>query len=266
MIRNILLILSVLSIPNLALSQGKNKIMLNNVKMSVINNKIIINYDIQNSLPDSLHSIGLSFISSDNNIILPENLSGDIGNGITGDEGKLIRWDITKEFDNLNYGLKPYMYLDGSSTLKIPKGGPEKMFLSVLVPGLGDYFVANTREMKFKPYLRFASVAGFMILGYTSGDYRWTDYNESTILRRTYEYNEGWVTHQEKVLLAGDTHYKYFRHDAEIFYTLGAAIWIADIFWVLNKGYNNKLLNTSMQNSNISISPTPGGAALTLTF
>ena len=158
------------------------------------------------------------------------------------------------------------MYIDGTSTSKIPKGGPEKMFFSLLVPGLGDYFVANSREMKFKPYMRLASVAGFLVLGYGASNDRWVEYNESIIIRREYVYGQGWIQKEETIRLAGDTNYKYFKHDAEILYTLGAAIWLADVFWVLNKGYHNKILNTSMKNSSMTLSPTPGGAALTITF
>ncbi len=247
-------------------AQSKDNSSLKNIRMRVRDNKILIDYDILNTTPDSLHSIGLSFISSDNEILVPELLSGDIGTGVQGGPGKTIIWDITEEFETLNNGLKPYMYIDGTSNSKIPKGGPEKMFLSLLIPGLGDYFVAHSREMKFKPYMRLASVAGFIALGYGAGNDRWVEYNESIIIKREYEYGVGWIQKEETIKLAGDTHYKYFKHDAEIFYTLGAAIWLADVFWVLNKGYHNNILNTSMKNSSMSLSPTQGGAALTITF
>lgn len=247
-------------------AQSKNGAVIENLKLSVKDNDIILSYDILKSSPDSLHNINLSFITSDNYIIVPELIYGDIGEGIPGGTGKTIRWKYSAEYDKLNNGIKPYMILDGLTTEKIPKGGPEKMFLSLLIPGLGDYFVADSRKMVIKPYLRFAAVGAFFAFGHTSQKDRWVEYNESIIIRTEYVYGIGWTTREETITLAGDTHYKYFKHDSEIFYTLGAAIWLADVFWVLNKGHNNSILNKSMKNSTLNINPSPGGASITLTF
>ena len=247
-------------------AQSKDNAVIKNLRLGVKDNDIIVSYDIEGSSPDTLHSINLSFITSDNDVIVPELVYGDIGEDIPGGSGKTIRWKYSAEYDKLNKGIKPYMIIDGVTSEKIPRGGPEKMFLSMLIPGLGDYFVADTRKMVFKPYIRLASVGTFIALGYNSQRDRWVDYYESTVIRTEYVHGIGWTTREETISLAGDTHYKYFKHDSEIFYTLGAAIWLADVFWVLNKGHNNSLLQKSLKNSTLNFSPSPGGAALTLTF
>lgn len=260
----IILIIQIL-LPSMAAGQdAANRI--ENIRLSVVNNRIRIEYDITGLQDDTIHNIKLSFITRENEVMVPGKLSGDIGDGVTSGNGKAIYWDYTADMDDFNTGLRPYIIIDGTGSTESIKGGPENMFLSLLLPGLGDYFVASPRDMKFKPYLRTISSAAMLGIGYYAASKRYTDTFESTVTRRFWTPETGpyWV--EEKVILQGDTHYRFFKHDAEIFYTVGAAIWITDILWVLNKGYQNSILSKSLQNSNLNLDIVPGGAALTLTF
>ncbi|MEN8158329.1 MAG: hypothetical protein ABFS10_15355, partial [Bacteroidota bacterium] len=65
----------------------------------------------------------------------------------------------------------------------------------------------------------------------------------------------------------GDIQYKWFKGDAELLIGLGAAIWAADVIWVLAKGSNNvKFLKASYKGSQFQLGYLPGGAGLRYSF
>jgi len=254
-------------------SQERSRAMIRNVQMEVVDNKVRIYYDIVNSHPELIHRIDFKFITQDSRFVSPYQLSGDVGEGVSPGMHKMIEWDITQDMNNLSAKIKPKLYLDGLSAESEIGGGPSNALLSMLVPGLGDYFVADYRYLKFKPYYRTASSLGLIGLGLYAGHmrYRADGYYETWVRwERIYHspaVGGGWdweyVTHE--TWREGDLQYWLFKNDAETLITAGALIWVADVIWVTAMGSSNKRLKQSLESSNYSLDYLPGGLSLTFT-
>lgn len=104
-------------------------------------------------------------------------------------------------------------------------GGPSNMFLSLLVPGLGDKNVTGGK----KSGLRTACWSyGFILSGI--GCKVWSNS----------EYNQYQLAKEQTSI---DSHYDLANTLNKSFYILtatGALIWLYDIIWVANKGFQNK--------------------------
>ena len=244
-----------------------------NIDISIDQNKAIIHFDIKSRIPGSVHQVDLKFLDEDYHLVLPELLTGDIGSNISNEPDRRIEWDITNDVQLLGSNITPVLFIDGASKQYSNTGGPRNALLSILLPGLGDYFVADRRMMTFKPYMRTLSSLGLIGLGIWAGEQRYYaegEYQTYFHLTRVpndhgpgYHYEE--APYQKYV--EGDLQYQFFKGDKEVFIALGAAIWAADILWVLAKGSNNvKFINATSKGSNFNLGYVPGGAALQFSY
>jgi hypothetical protein len=212
-----------------------------NIDLEVVNNEVLINYDILNSMDSSEHRIDLIFVDDTYEIIKPQTVRGDIGNNIQTGRRKTIRWNIMNDMTAMPKQMKPKIFLDYH---KQPTGGKGNAFLSLLIPGLGDYFVESTSDIKFKPYLRTISTLGFMGLGYKAGKERKIVKLYSEDYPSTYDGRQ--TDERNQVVHGYNTDYWLFKHDQEIFYALGATLWLYDIIWVYGKGIINEKHNNKI--------------------
>lgn len=244
-----------------------------NIDITIDQNKAIIHYDIKGRIPGSVHQVDLIFLDEDFQLVHPELLTGDIGSNISKEPDRRIEWDISNDIQLLGSNITPVILIDGISKQCSNTGGPSNTLLSILLPGLGDYFVADSRMMTFKPYMRTISSLGLIALGFWSGEQRYHAEGEyQTFIRLTrvtndfgigYYYEE---TFYEKYV-EGDLQYQFFKGDKEVFIALGAAIWAIDILWVLAKGSNNvRYINAITKESNFNLGYVPGGAALQFSY
>ena len=252
----------------------KPKPRVENIRMDFESNRFEIKYDIAGSDSDSVHQIDLYVIDNVGKVVFPDSLKGDIGPDISAGKNKKIVWDIYREYDVVYGNFIPRIVLDGSEKYGI-KGGPSNAFLSVLVPGLGDYFVADHRKMKIKPYYKTAFTLTFMGLGLAAGNNRnhVPDvmgapgyYQEYLMLPDgkhiwVEEYREDWIEEP------GYTEYWLFPYDSELFFGVGLAVWMLDVIWVAREGAKNKKVKEKIFN-NLTMVPTRQGMALSykLTF
>jgi hypothetical protein len=246
------------------IAQNK-KLKIDNVEINVVNNKVQIFYDIKNSIKD-YHEVKLNFVNENFNPVFPYALSGDIGDSIAPGEGKMILWDISQDLPSLDSEIRPNVIVDSKQSLGFNGKGPEYALASLVVPGLGDYFVADLNDIKFKPYFRTASVYGFIALGVIAHNKRWKEPDKVTLYNVT-----GWRSSgsseelwEERVYEVGKTHFWLFPGDSEIFLGAAAAIWIGDILWVAARGKVNKKLKDSLPD--FSLSQIPGGATFNLSY
>ena len=144
-----------------------------NVEIEIQQNKALIHYDIKSSSAGSLHSVNLNFIDDYYNIVKPVSLAGDVGSNVVSGSDKTIEWDIKNDFQLLRSKIQPVIFVDGLSKEFNSRGGPTNALLSVIMPGLGDYFVADHRLMHFKPYFRTISSLGLIGLGIYAGNQRY---------------------------------------------------------------------------------------------
>jgi len=250
----------------------KHKPHIENIRLDFDSNRFEIEYDITNSESNHLHQIDFYVIDNIGNVIFPDSLRGDIGKAVLPGRDKKIIWDIYSEYDVVHGSFDPRIVLDGSEKRAI-KGGPSYAFLSVLVPGLGDYFVADYRKMKIKPYYKTAFTYSFVGLGIAAlanrthipdkmGEPGW--YREFIPLddgKRIWieVYRQNWIEEP------GYTEYWLFRYDAEFFLGVGIAAWLVDVIWVARTGTKNKKVKTEIFN-NLTLFPVRDGMALSFTY
>lgn len=237
-----------------------------NIGISVESNTALISYELpaRKNLTD--HLVQLSFIDEQNNLIIPSSLSGDVGAGISTGPDKLIRWDLTHDYRQLESMITPVIFVDGLSRQYSNTGGARNALLSMLLPGLGDYFVANHRVMTFKPYLRTLSSLGLIGFGIYAGNQRYRAEGEyQTFLKPNSWRYEGDDRFFEKYV-EGEMQYYWFKGDKELFIALGASIWLADVVWVFAKGTNNeKFMRATRTGSGLNLGYVPGGLIIQYT-
>lgn len=229
-----------------------NRMAIENIHLDVVNNKIMVNYDLISQDTNKSYDIELRFATDKHDIIIPYWTSGDVGENIRPGINKSVVWEISKDLPYLRYQLFPMVVTDLNNGQKRYDGGPGNALMSLLVPGLGDHRVADPRSMKFKPLYRTASAYGLVFLGAYSLSQRYQEPDKTTL-------DNGRIMTYGK----GDIHYRFFKWDAELFFLAGVTIWVYDIIWVISKGTINKKLQRSINNHSISLNYLPQGAGLT---
>lgn len=183
---------------------------------------IIVNYNISGSLPKEHMTIELRFMTENNEIIIPKTVTGDVGTRLFGDGMKTIQWDIVADKAVLSGNIKASVTIKSS---KILYGGPSNAFLSVVVPGLGGYFVEPN---KTRAVITTISTLG--LLGYgISQKHKANDYYD--------QYNASDIPSEIESLYnqANEANHKFY-----IATGIAAGIWAFDIIWVAVKGFQNQ--------------------------
>ncbi|OFX22512.1 MAG: hypothetical protein A2041_07885 [Bacteroidetes bacterium GWA2_31_9b] len=197
-----------------------------NINLYYKDQKAIINYDLKDFKPNKNHNIELFFVDDNFNVKVPKKLFGDFGDSISTGKNKQIQWALFEDNINIANTLKPVILVDG-----LNKGGSNNIILSILVPGLGDYFVENPRNMIYKPYLRTLTVIGALTLGYIA------DQNRVKLVWKKWDSKIN-----DEVGYLYDNDYWLFSFDKEIFYFVGISVWLMDVIWVYAKGNENEKL------------------------
>ena len=204
-----------------------------NVNLDIKNNKVYISYDL---IGDDVNNnnVELFFIDDRYTIKVPKKLDGDFGENINPGSNKTIEWDVFKDNITIAQKLQPKIIVNG-----IKKGGSKNAYLSILVPGLGDYFVKDHREMIFKPYIRTATILGLVASSIVA------NHNREKV--DTYGWSQsyrGWNTSNDPIwaVIGYDYDYWLFENDAEILLAAGISLWVADVIWVYAKGLENDKL------------------------
>lgn len=263
--RKLLLVLFFLGTAPPPLS-AQRPVVAKNLGISVEGNTALISYDLPTRKHETEHLVQLGFIDEKNNMIIPSSLSGDVGEGILPGTNRVIRWDLTNDYRQLGSMITPVVFIDGLSRQYSNTGGARNALLSMLLPGLGDYFVANHRIMTFKPYLRTLSSLGLIGFGIYAGNQRYRNEGEyQTFLKPDSWRYEGDDRFFDK-FVEGEMQYYWFKGDKEIFIALGAGIWLADVLWVFARGSNNeKFMRTTRNGSGLNLGYAPGGLIIQYT-
>jgi len=239
-----------------------------NVGVNIDNNKIIVNYDLIGNDTVGKHNVELFFIDDRYSIQLPKKLSGDFGDEVNPGLNKRIEWDVFTDDVTIAQKLQPKIIVNG-----IQKGGSKNALYSVLFPGLGDYFVKDSKSMIFKPYMRTVTTLGLIGLGVIADQNR-TKNDIMSIKFVTERYdsnNDGFInnndatrTVEDPIKIGVETEYWLFPNDKELFMISGITLWVADVIWVFVKGaeneklkiYSNYSFNASVSNgiTNFSLS------------
>lgn len=240
-----------------------------NVGIEIQQNKAVINYEIKSRTKGSKHLVFLNFIDEHYDLVTPTALTGNVGPGISSGIKNTIEWDITKDISQLDSKITPVIFIDGVSKEFSNTGGPRNALLSMVMPGLGDYFVADHRMMAFKPYLRTISSLGLIGLGIYAGNQRYHAegfYRTVAVIRYARWPNVPQETYKE-IYMEGELQYWLFKGDKEVLISLGAAIWFADVLWVFAKGINNeRFVKTSTRGSDFKLGYQQGNITLNYAY
>ena len=226
---SIILVFAIVLFQVPGISQSKAKI--TDVDYYLEGNYIVVNYTIVGSLPKEYMTIELNFKTEDNKLIIPQTVTGDIGNKLYGNGMKTIRWDIVSDHLLLSGKLKAIVTIISS---KILYGGPSNALLSVVIPGLGGYFVEKN---KIRSIVTTISTMGMLGYGITQKHLANKYYEEYKASTQTTEienlYNK-----------ANNAQHKYY-----ISSRVAAGLWVFDIIWVAIKGIQNKKVSKSYLNT-----------------
>ena len=183
---------------------------------------IVVNYNIVGSLPKEQMTIELRFITENNESIIPKTATGDLGTKLFGDGMKAVLWDIVADQVLLSGNLKASVTITSS---KILFSGPSNAFLSVLIPGLGGYFVDKHKARSVLTTISTVGLIGFGIYQKLQADKYYKEYNASTQLTEI----------QSLYTKANGAQNLYY-----ITTRAGAGLWALDIIWVTFKGFHNR--------------------------
>jgi len=183
-------------------------------------------------------SAQLYFFDQDLHIYKPENVSPDTLFLFQPGKQHHISWKINEKSWKKDKMLSPFVVVGNPSSHDFGMG-PEAAFLSLVVPGLGNYFVEDTRYQRIKPYMRTAAVAAFLTAGIYASNQRYQ--------------TEPSYTDNGNIWKTGEVKYKFFRNDAELLIGTGVAIWLSDIIWVAIRGTNNRTLKKNFNTMIITL-------------
>ena len=250
--KKVFLPILIILIPAISFSQ---KSLIKDIHLEIReNNDIIINYNLSDK-KSLVHNVDFILIDNKkNNVYIPQNTIGAIGGNIKNGQNS-ISFNMLNQTFPLHRELTPAIIVDQNL-----KKGPKSSILSVLIPGLGDYFVAHPKNMIIKPYYRTLAVGSFLALALIADSKRiGVIYYEKTTKEMVPGFIPSYVevTHTYEKSIPND--FWLFNYDKEIFLGFAAGIWIYDIFWVLKKGRLNQNIKRTLSNKNYSFNVTSNG-------
>ncbi len=209
-----------------------------NLGYSIHHKRLVIDYDLISEVNES-QSVLFFLWDNSYNVLIPRTVFGDVGESVVPGRSRQITWDIVQDNELLTGRLRPRVILKNEF---YQRGGSGSAFYSLLVPGLGGYFVADRQNMVFKPYLRTISSVSFIGLGIKALQMRTREplYSEHV--------NPRTGTTETRFYGYGPHSHWLFPNDHVVFLGLGAAVWIYDIIWVANRGGRNDKLRRALSN------------------
>jgi hypothetical protein len=225
-----------------------------NVDFSVTKeNKMIVRYDLINCPRNKMFNLKLKITNTNGKVITPISIQGDLIHVKEGNN-KQIEWDVLNDVTDLKDDIYVNLEITKSYYSKIV-GGPSNVFLSVLLPGLGDIGVN-----------RYSNNTGSNGWFYVTGLFLGSAYYTYT-LNKNYKLDYS-KYHSATIQSDMDSYYtsantKYTSYQLMVGVT--GAIWAIDVLYVLIKGASNRksqlyernLTQNKTQNFNLSFSATP---------
>jgi hypothetical protein len=205
-----------------SLSKGQTSARISEVDYTLEGSFIVVHYILQGTIPKEELTIELSFVTEDNEKIIPRTVSSDVGPKVYSNGNRVILWDIDIDKPSFSGIMKAVVTITSS---KINYGSPVNALFSVVVPGLGGFFVEKN---KTRAIMTSVSTIGLIVYGI----------NQKSKSKKYYnEYNASIIPGDIHILYnkANKTQHKYY-----VATRLAAGIWVSDIIWVTIKGFRNK--------------------------
>ncbi len=220
----LLLLLLAIAAPLTIVNAQKPKYTINNVSLDAHRYKLLVTYDLIGINTQAPVEVTLFFHDRSYRFLRPISVTPARDEKIIPGLSRQISWDVSKDMKMLTAELTPMLIPGDPADYKFG-AGPAAALLSVAVPGLGNYFVTDTREQTIKPWMKTIAVGGLLTLG-------------SVAMRDRYR-NDPYLTNDGGIWKMGEWNYKYFKNDAEYLITAGILVWLADVVQVTIKGHQN---------------------------
>jgi len=255
----------------ICVSEQETKAQISNVRTEMTSRSLVVMYDLMEGLDTSLHRVDFTVVDNRGNAVHPDSVYGDLGPGILAGSDRKIVWEIYKEYDVVHGSFRPVLSLDPETSRKHTRG-PEYASLSLLMPGLGDYFVADPKDLKIKPWQKTLFTAGVLGLSWAAwqnrqeippvmmppGYYISADAPPGALDPYIYIDHE-WMAEPAR------TEYWLFPHDAEIILGIGVASWLFDAIWVARRGVVNNRVHRDILD-HMALVPCRRGLMLSYSF
>ena len=225
----IILIISFILFSQPAVCQTKARI--TDVDFHLEDRYIVVNYNINGLSPKEEVTIELKFVTENNESIIPKTMTGDVGKKTFGDGSKAILWDVVADQAVLSGNLKASVMITAS---RVVYKGPGYAFLSVLMPGLGGYFVDKNKARSVITTISSIGLITYGLMQKTQADKYYADYTASTTPSEM----------DDLYTKANNAQHSYYMATR-----IGAGIWALDIIWVTFKGFHNMKVAKSYYSS-----------------
>jgi len=213
----------------------KTKAQIKNVNFELVNDNLIITYDIIKYKPGEKFKVWVDVYTALENKIKAKSLTGDVDDDVVGGSRKKIVWDIKKDdiqLDNDIYiVVSANPQIDAITASSLKSGSTASMgkwlLLSSAYPGWGDHKMQlNQRNQRSKKgywligAAAYGLVASSIIFNRTAAS-RYDDYRVSTDMDKRNDLYSSAVANKQL---------------SAIFITAAVTIWVADLTWLIIKG------------------------------
>jgi len=147
-------------------SFAQSKAQVKNVNFELVNNEVIITYDIVKHKPDELFKVWLKVVTAQENELKSEALTGAVGENVSGGNHKKITWNPVKDGVYLNNDIYIQIYATstsaGSVTSNVSMG--KWLMLSALYPGAGNSKVTSNKLWLAAGALGYGCMVGSVLM------------------------------------------------------------------------------------------------------
>lgn len=202
-----------------------------NVNFELVNNKLVITYDIVNFDRGETFFVTIKIFNTLGEEVIPVTIEGDVNKSIKGGIGKMIIWDIVTDKPGFNDDIFVEVY--AVKDLKLGK----TMMQSIVYPGLGNYKITHNKAYLSSGVLAYGLVATSFIFE-----------QKAITTYRKYEDNYDFNSRNDLYDKAMNQ-----REISNICMYIGATIWVIDLGVTLINTRKYKGIDSTIKRSNVSV-------------
>ena len=245
---------------NLAISQSKARV--ENVDFFLEDENLVINYDIEKSKSGETFIVSVNILTTAGKNISANALTGDVGPGVYGGEGKRIVWDLNKDNIYIDDEISVEVFIEPEMASKSAKSSkPDKpakavsvggaLLRSAVFPGWGNRYVKGGGAYWLMGLLGYGAVGGSFYMN-DQAEQAYSGYKES-----------GDATERDQLFKDAEG----YQSNQEILMYTAAGIWVIDLIWTgIQAGNANKKAKQSKVDMGYYYNPVVRGPMLTVTY
>ena len=242
---------------NHAISQSKARV--ENVDFFLEGESLVINYDIDKSKSGETFNVKVNILTTSGKNISAFALTGDVGPGVYGGEGKRIVWDLNKDNVYIDDEISVEVFIEQEMAAKSAK--PDKtakavsvggaLLRSAIFPGWGNRYVKGGGAYWLMGLVGYGAVGGSIYMN-NQAELTYNDYKES-----------GDVTEREQLFKDAEE----YQQNQEYLMYAAAGIWVIDLIWTgIQAGNANKKARKSKVDMGYYYNPAVRGPMLVVTY